>query len=83
MSPLMQRAAIVGHVLLYSVALLALPVSGWYWSSIADKPIMVAGLFVLPPLVSPDESLYALAKMVHTYSAWACGALVGGHILVA
>ncbi|MCX2812454.1 MULTISPECIES: cytochrome b [unclassified Pseudomonas] len=83
MSPLMKSGAFVGHLLLYSVALLALPVSGWYWSSVADKPILVAGLFVLPPLVDPDQSLYDLAKGIHTYSAWLCGALVGGHVLVA
>lgn len=47
MSPLMKKGALIGHVLLYVVALLALPLSGWYWSSVADKPIMVAGLFVL------------------------------------
>lgn len=83
MSPLMKRAAVVGHVLLYALALMALPLSGWYWSSVADKPILVAGLFVLPPLVSPDRDLYDLAKLVHTWTAWVCGALVGGHLLVA
>ncbi|NUT74922.1 cytochrome B [Pseudomonas sp. C1C7] len=38
---------------------------------------------VLPPLVAPDQSLYDLAKWVHTYTAWLCGALAGGHVLVA
>jgi cytochrome b561 len=83
MSPLMQRGAIVGHILLYAVALIALPLSGWYWSSVADKPIVVAGLFVLPSLVNPDPELYDLAKYVHTWTAWFCGALIGGHVLVA
>lgn len=57
MSPLMQRGAFIGHLLLYAVALVALPLSGWYWSSVADKPIMVAGLFQLPSLVAaaPDQ----------------------------
>lgn len=83
MSAVMKRGALVGHLLLYFLALLALPVSGWYWSSVADKPILVAGLFMLPPLVEPDQNLYNLAKAVHTYCAWFCGALVGGHLLVA
>ena len=83
MSPLMKRGAVVGHVMLYAVALIGLPLSGWYWSSVADKPIMVAGLFMLPPLVDPDQSLYYLAKGIHTYTAWLCGTLVGGHVLVA
>lgn len=83
MTPRLKRAAFIGHLLLYIVALLGLPISGWYWSSVADKPILVAGLFLLPPLVEPDKCLYDLAKAIHTYSAWLCGALVGGHVMVA
>ncbi len=69
--------------MLYLVALLTLPASGWYWSSVADKPILIAGLFVLPPLADANQDLYGLAKAIHTYTAWACGALVGGHLLIA
>ena len=83
MSAPMKRGAMIGHVLLYAVALIALPLSGWYWSSVADKPILVAGLFALPPLVAPDSDLYDLAKYIHTWTSWLCGALVGGHVLIA
>ncbi|MBA1220598.1 cytochrome b [Pseudomonas fulva] len=83
MSRSMQRAASVGHWLLYGLALIALPVSGWYWSSVADKPIMVAGLFPLPPLVGADEGMYPTAKAIHTYVGWFCGVLVLGHIAAA
>lgn len=83
MSGLMKRGAIIGHILLYAIALIALPISGWYWSSVADKPILVAGLFLLPPLVTPDPDLYDLAKYIHTWTSWCCGALVGGHLLMA
>lgn len=83
MNPLMRRGAALGHILLYALALMALPLSGWYWSSVADKPILVASLFILPPLVAPNPDLYDLAKLVHTWIAWFCGALVGGHALVA
>ncbi|AIG02093.1 cytochrome B561 [Pseudomonas fluorescens] len=83
MSPRLKHAAFIGHLLLYIVGLLGLPISGWYWSSVADKPILVAGLFLLPPLVEPDKNLYELAKAIHTYSAWLCGALVGGHMVMA
>ncbi|WP_212624867.1 cytochrome b [Pseudomonas sp. PP3] len=83
MSPLMKRGAFLGHLMLYAIALIGLPLSGWYWSSVADKPILVAGLFQLPPMVGPDQTLYELAKSIHTYVAWLCGALVGGHVLVA
>jgi len=83
MSSLMQRAAHLGHALLYGVALIALPLSGWYWSLVADKPILLLGLWQLPPLVMPDPTLYELAKMLHQWMAWGCGALVGGHVVVA
>lgn len=83
MSPLMQRGAVTGHVMLYAVALIALPLSGWFWSSVADKPIMVLGLFQLPALVGPAPDLYDLAKSIHTYTSWFCGLLVVGHVLIA
>lgn len=80
MSVRMKLGAVVGHVLLYALALVFLPLSGWYWSSVADKPIMVLGLLQLPPLVAPDQDQYTLAKFVHTYTSWFCAALVAGHV---
>lgn len=83
MSPGMQRLAGFGHLALYAVALLALPVSGWLWSSVAGKPIMVPGLFTLPPLTAPAKEWYDSAKLLHVTLAWAMGAMVLGHVLVA
>ena len=83
MSPLMRKLAHLGHLLLYAVALLALPMSGWFLSSVADKPILMAGFIHLPMLHGPDQSLVATARLVHNILAWSCGLLVAGHILVA
>ncbi len=83
MSPLMRRAAGLGHLALYAVALVGLPLSGWFWSSVAGKPIMVLGLFQLPPLTEPAKAYYDLAKQIHVVLAWGTGALVLGHVLVA
>lgn len=83
MSSAMRKAAHLGHVILYVVALALLPLSGWFWSSVADKPIMVLYLFELPPLVSPDPSLYEFAGWTHAIIGWFCGVLIAGHILVA
>lgn len=83
MSPLMRRLAHLGHLLLYAVALFGLPMSGWYWSSVVGKPVLLAGFIPLPPLVAPDPSIKVVVKLIHTYAAWFCGALVGGHVLVA
>lgn len=83
MSARMQLLAHWGHRLLYAVALIALPVSGWAWSSVADKPIMVLGLFSLPHILPTWPEAYDVVKWIHICLAWFCGALVGGHILVA
>jgi cytochrome b561 len=83
MSPLMQAFAHFGHLLLYVVALIALPMSGWFLSSVAGKPILMAGFINLPLLTDPDKSLVATARLVHNYTAWFCGLLVLGHIIVA
>lgn len=83
MSSLMKKAAHAAHFVLYALALIALPVSGWLWSSVADKPIMVLWTFQLPPLTAPHPELYGLMKDVHVTLAFSMGALVAGHILVA
>ncbi len=83
MSPLMQRAAHAGHGAIYALALIGLPLSGWMWSSVADKPIMVLWLVKLPPLVAPAKEWYDLAKLVHVSIAWTAGALIAGHVLMA
>jgi len=83
MSKGMKRAAFAGHLVLYVAALIALPVSGWYWSSVGGHPIMLAGLIPLPPLVDADQDMYGLAKAIHTYLSWLCGAVVAGHLLIA
>lgn len=83
MSPFMQKGAKLGHILLYAVALFGLPLSGWYWSSVADHPVAVLYLFELPPIAPANEALYDMAKYVHRGFAWFSAALVGGHALVA
>jgi len=83
MSPAMQRVAHLGHLGLYALALVALPLSGWMWSSVADKPIMMLGLLQLPPLVAPAPEYYGLAKLVHQWLAWSVGLMVLGHAAAA
>ncbi|CAI1805779.1 Cytochrome b561 homolog 2 [Serratia ficaria] len=83
MSGFMKNIAHATHFILYALALIALPVSGWLWSSVADKPIMVLWTFHLPPLTTPHPELYDLMKNIHVTLAFSMGALVAGHILVA
>lgn len=83
MSKQMQQMAKLGHFALYVFALLGMPITGWLLSSFADKPVLFAGLFILPPLTGPKPEYTELMREIHTYMAWFCGLVVGGHILVA
>ena len=83
MSPTMQRAAHFAHYALYAMALVALPLSGWMWSSSAGKQIMMLGLFELPPLFAPSDELRPWIGLVHRWLSWVFGAAVLGHAVVA
>ena len=83
MTMTMRRAAYTGHIFLYLLALTLLPISGWIWSSVADKPIMVLGLFQLPALLEPRPEAYGIAKWFHVICAWSSLAIVVGHVVVA
>jgi cytochrome b561 len=59
-----QRAAQCAHVLLY-LLLLAVPLSGWAYSSAAGVQTVYLGIVPLPNAVAPDKALAALLKGVH------------------
>lgn len=82
-SPFMQRAAKLGHLAIYLFALVLFPLSGWFWSSVADKPIFFLGLWQMPMLIAPNAELYMVGKWLHVGLAWLCGAMIVGHILMA
>ncbi len=83
MSPVLKRAAGIGHYALYILALLVLPLSGWLWTSVAGHTVSLLGLVTLPNLTPPLKDYYPLARQVHVTVAWATGALVLGHIAIA
>ncbi|CAB3744010.1 cytochrome b [Paraburkholderia rhynchosiae] len=81
--PSLERAAArVGHLFLY-LCMLALPLSGWLWSSAAGYKIPVAGLFFLPPLMDKMPALAPIFKEVHICLAYTIAVLVCGHVLMA
>ncbi|MFB9127620.1 cytochrome b [Paraburkholderia dipogonis] len=81
--PSLERtAARVGHLLLY-ICMVALPLSGWLWSSAAGYKIPVAGLFYLPPLMAKTLALSPVLKQIHISLAYAIAILVCGHVLMA
>ena len=59
-----QKAAAVAHALLYAL-LLAIPISGWLYSSATGVQVVYLGLVPLPDLVPKDKALAAVLKVVH------------------
>jgi cytochrome b561 len=78
-----ERAAHVAHLILYVLALFLLPLSGWFWSSVAGEPMKLLWLIRIPPLVAANPAYFALAMWVHTVIAWLTGLLVLAHVLMA
>ena len=59
-----RRAAAASHASLY-VLMLAIPISGWLYSSASGVQVVYLGIVALPNLVAKDETLAALLKSVH------------------
>lgn len=59
-----RRTAIASHVSLY-LLMLAIPMSGWLYSSATGVEVVYLGVIPLPNVVAKDEALAALLKSVH------------------
>jgi cytochrome b561 len=73
-----RKAAHVTHVTLY-VLMLAIPLSGWLYSSATGVSVVYLGLVPLPDLVSKDKALAAILKAVHVTLNFTLLALVFVH----
>lgn len=72
-------AAHAGHALLY-VLMLAIPVSGYFYSSAAGIQVVYLGLLPLPTLIAANPAAAAVLKTVHIYLNYGLLAAVGGHL---
>ncbi|KAF1711265.1 cytochrome b [Pseudoxanthomonas kalamensis DSM 18571] len=71
--------ATITHWLLYALAL-AIPLSGWLYDSASGlRPFRYFGLFEMPKLVAPSESLQDAAHQAHELLFWVLIALVALH----
>lgn len=71
--------ASVTHWLLYALTL-AIPLSGWLYDSASGlRPFRWFGLFDVPKLVGPHESLAAQARDAHELMFWVLVVLVALH----
>jgi cytochrome b561 len=73
-----QRAAAASHTLLYAL-LLAIPLSGWLYSSATGVQVVYLGVFPLPDLVAKDKATASALKAVHLTLNFALLALVLVH----
>ncbi|MBD3729381.1 MAG: cytochrome b [Sphingomonadales bacterium] len=75
-------AAHASHVLLYA-GMVAMPLLGWAMVSAAGKPVKLAEGVVLPAILRPDLTVYAVLRELHGVVAYALFALVLLHLAAA
>ncbi|ASL43514.1 hypothetical protein bAD24_I08485 [Burkholderia sp. AD24] len=81
--PTWQRgAANLVHLLLY-VLMIAIPASGYLYSSAANVPVVYLGLIPLPRLIAPDPHLKELLKTIHITLNYTLLVLVALHVVAA
>jgi cytochrome b561 len=73
-------AAHAGHALLY-VLMLAIPVTGYLYSSAAGIQVVYLGIWPLPTLIGPDDTLKHLLRNVHVTLNYTLLAVVVLHVL--
>jgi cytochrome b561 len=81
--PAWQKAAAhATHGLLY-VLMLAIPLSGYFFSSAAGVQVVYLGVLPLPTIIGPDHALKALLRTVHVVLNYTLLVLVAMHVLAA
>ena len=71
-------AARVTHGLLYAI-LLAMPVTGFLWTAARGDGVDVFGLFSIPPIMAPSDTLRGIVRLIHSAGQYAVYAVVGLH----
>lgn len=74
-----RRAAHASHVALYGL-MLAMPLVGWAMLSAARDPVVLAGPFVLPPILPHSPRVYAWLRALHGVLAYALFGLILAHL---
>ncbi|HZZ12493.1 MAG TPA: cytochrome b [Paraburkholderia sp.] len=82
-TPTWQKAAAhLVHGVLYAL-MLAIPLSGYFYSSAAGIQVVYLGIVPLPTLIGPDQALKASLRTVHVLLNYTLLVLVGLHVLAA
>lgn len=77
-----RRAAHAGHFTLYAL-MIAIPVSGYLYSSASNIPVVYLGIVPLPPIIAPDPVHKIWFKSIHIALDYGLLALVIGHVAAA
>jgi len=72
-------AAHAGHAALY-VLMVAIPVTGYLYSSAAGIQVVYLGVWPLPVLIGPDNALKAALRIVHVTLNYVLLAMVVVHL---
>lgn len=75
-----RRAAGAVHHLLY-VLMFAVPLSGYFYTLAAGRPVIYFGLFKLPVLIAADPALKEVLEGVHEWLNWTMAAIVAAHVV--
>lgn len=70
------------HALLYFL-MIAIPLTGYFYSSAAGRPVLYFGLIPLPPIIEPNLMLKPLLKTAHVVLNYMLLGAVGLHLLAA
>ncbi|WP_199272266.1 cytochrome b [Paraburkholderia acidisoli] len=73
-------AAHAGHLVLY-VLMVAIPVTGYLYSSAAGIQVVYLGIWPLPTLIGPDTALKGVLRTVHVTLNYTLLAVVVLHVL--
>jgi cytochrome b561 len=74
-----RQAAHVSHLLLYAL-MLAIPLSGWLYSSASGVSVVYLGLVPLPDLVAKDKATASTLLAVHQTLNYVLAAMVVLHV---
>jgi cytochrome b561 len=75
-------AARCTHWIFY-LLMLALPITGWIMSSAAGLPVSFFGLFVLPDIISSNETVRMLFQQIHEWLGYAIIGFICLHVAAA
>lgn len=79
MPPLMQFVAHASHWALYGL-MIAMPLIGWAMLSAGGYPVMLGSSLHLPPILSPNATLFAWLREGHRYLAYLLFLTILGHM---